>query len=250
LLFKCFAGCDASLIMRAFAASDALAFTRAPENHGRNRPAPPMRGLIREIWNAGLPTSGTRAATYLETRSLFAAPASLRFNARTPLGRGSAVRFRPAMIAALDEGGTLVAIHRTFLDARGSALAPDLPEPRRMLGRPLGGAVKLGQPTHCLGLAEGIETALAAMQLLEIPVWAALGAERMHTVVIPDEVSELLLLPDNDRAGQAGAARAARAHRRDGRSVERILPPRPYNDWNDVLRAGGEGERSLWRAVA
>jgi hypothetical protein len=47
-----------------------------------------------------------------------------------------------------------------------------------------------------LGLAEGIETALSAMQLTGVPVWASLGGARLHRVELPPEVKEVHVFLD------------------------------------------------------
>ena len=60
------------------------------------------------------------------------------------------------------------------------------------MGRPLAGAVQLYRPGNCLGIAEGIETAESAALLLGIPVWAALGSERLARIAIPDFVERLI----------------------------------------------------------
>lgn len=99
----------------------------------------------------------------------------------------------------------------------------------------------LAPATDTLGLAEGIETALSAILLLDIPVWATLGNERLAHIAIPDSVTRLILLPDNDRGGRIGAAKAAEAYVMPGRTIETLWPPHGFNDWNDALRAEGKG---------
>jgi hypothetical protein len=59
------------------------------------------------------------------------------------------------------------------------------------LGVARGGAVRIGGVGHTIGIAEGIETALAVRQLVNeqtgitFPVWAALSANGMQSVEIP-----------------------------------------------------------------
>jgi hypothetical protein len=119
-----------------------------------------------------------------------------------------------------------------------------------MLGRPGQGAVMLAPATDTLGLAEGIETALSAILLLGIPVWATLGNERLPHIAIPDTVTCLILLPDNDRGGRVGAAKAAEAHAMPGRTIETLWPPQGLNEWNDFLRAEGKGVGDWLRQAA
>ncbi|CCW16725.1 hypothetical protein EBBID32_10630 [Sphingobium indicum BiD32] len=119
-----------------------------------------------------------------------------------------------------------------------------------MLGRPGQGAVILAPANDTLGLAEGIETALSAILLLDIPVWATLGNERLAHIAIPDTVTRLILLPDNDRGGRIGAAKATDAYAMPGRTIEVLWPPQGFNDWNDALRAGGKGVGDWMRQAA
>jgi hypothetical protein len=170
-------------------------------------------------------------------------PAGLRFNDRTPLGKKAAAIFRPALIAAVTDDSGLLAIQRTFLDGRGRR-ARDLGKPRWMLGGPGAGAVRLAAPTDTLGLAEGVETAMFAMILLGIPVWATLGSERFPHIAIPQSVTRLLLLPDNDAAGHLAVPIAMEAHAMPGRRIDTDWPWHGLNDWNDTLRmerGGGSG---------
>ncbi|MDE8652310.1 DUF7146 domain-containing protein [Novosphingobium album (ex Liu et al. 2023)] len=253
LLFKCFAGCDNRDVLRAIAKIDEWALQKCPEVHAHHTvPAEPSwrRARVRDLWDRSLPLPGTLAAAYLRRRGLVILPPALRFCGRTPLGRGRDAVFRPAMNAAIHEGHELVAVQRTFFEIDHPRRARDLGNPRRMLGRPRGGAVMLAPVGTILGLAEGIETAVSAMVLLDIPVWATLGSERLARIVIPVSVTHLILLPDNDNAGRIGAAKALEAYAMPGRTIELIWPPAGCKDWNDALRSGEEGVGSIWRQVA
>lgn len=244
LLFKCFAGCATIDVIRAIRRLDGTIYLG-----GEGAAFSPEPGLSPEwlqrrvvaLWDSAVPIAGTPAERYLLRRAIPILPSALRFHPRTPLGRGRRAVFRPAMLAAVHEHGRLVALQRTFLDIEEPRRARDLVNPRRMLGRPGRGAVILAPATETLGLAEGVETALSAMVLLDIPVWATLGNERLAHVAIPDTVTRLILLADNDRGGRTGAAKAAEAHASPGRTIETLWPPQGLNDWNDRLRPGGEG---------
>ena len=93
--------------------------------------------------------------------------------------------------------------------------------------------MRLAKAGRVLGLAEGVETALSAMQLTGIPTWASLGASRMHRVLVPDLVGELQVFADNDMPGRAAAERTAYEHRH--RRVVLRFPPDGCKDWNDWL---------------
>ena len=97
--------------------------------------------------------------------------------------------------------------------------------------------------THrVLGLAEGIETALAASVTHGFPVWAVLGNERFGMIDLPRHVERLVLLADNDAGGTRAAKLANDGLQRDRLTIETLWPPTQHNDWADVLMAGrGEG---------
>ena len=49
-----------------------------------------------------------------------------------------------------------------------------------------------------LGIAEGVETALAASIMFNVPVWAALNANRLKVWEPAEGVSEVVVFGDND----------------------------------------------------
>ena len=129
-----------------------------------------------------------------------------------------------------------IAVQVTQLDPGGERKAQVL-VPRRTYGALGDGAVRLAAAGDVLGLAEGVESALSAMQLSGIPTWACLGASRMHRVAVPESVRELHLFMDNDGPGRDAGERTALAHRH--RRVVLRSPPDHLNDWNDFLCAKG-----------
>ncbi len=243
LLFKCFAGCDRRDVIRAILRIDEKALRKIEARGSACGWGPELlwrRRLALNLWQQSKQLSGTPGEIYLRRRSLTILPSALRYNRRVALGGGKNVTFRPAMITAVHDLGRFVAVQRTFFDLDEPRRARDLPNPRRMLGRPGRGAVMLAPADNRLGLAEGVETAMSAMMLFDIPVWATLGSERLHRIAIPDSVTHLTLFPDNDLAGEIGAANAERAYAVPGRQIDTEWPPFGYKDWNDVLRQGGK----------
>ena len=131
--------------------------SRRRTNHSRT---------ARALWAGARGISGTAGERYLLGRSLSDSCRDLRFHPNTPLGRGTDVVFRPALLAAVSNDAGVIAVQRIFLDPARPTLAPDVDPPRRMLGRPLDGAVRLAAAGETLGLAEGVETALSASAML------------------------------------------------------------------------------------
>jgi putative DNA primase/helicase len=105
------------------------------------------------------------------------------------------------------------------------------------------GAVRLTQPLNGeLGIAEGVESALSATQLFQIPCWASLGSKRLDHIAIPPGIRTVHLFIDHDQAGLAALARATRAYSSAGYQVRQWIPPAVGQDWNDYLRELGDAE--------
>lgn len=177
------------------------------------------------------------AAQYLAQRGLLPASDQLRYLARTPLGPRGAVQFLPAMLAAVTSDIGIIAVHRTFLNVESGKLAA-FDRPKRALGSLGFGSVRLAPPVQGrLGLAEGIESALSAMQLFGIPCWATLGNERFGLVAIPESVGELHLFIDNDAGGALAEQRALKAYAAPHRVIHSRAPASSGFDWNDELKS-------------
>lgn len=248
LLFKCFAGCTITEILQAlrrerlqtpFGAVADAAMQRQPQ-HGTR--------VAARLWKEARPINSTPARRYLQRRGITLVSPALRYHPATPLGAGGAVRFLPALIAAVTQDDVFCGIQRNFLQPNGRPAL--FKKSKRSLGSLGQGAVELASATHVLGLAEGIENAFSASILLGIPVWASLGAERFDKVAIPAHVTCLVLLADNDAAGRRAVARARAKFGIPGRNVVILWPPAGMGDWNDTLRAGGKVEWKGTRLAA
>jgi putative DNA primase/helicase len=144
--------------------------------------------------------------------------------------------YTPAMIALVEhvDNGP-VAVHRTFLRADGSGKA-DLDPNKMTLGPSKGAAVQLAKPRDgVLGVAEGIESALSYMQVTAVPTWAALSAVGIRNLILPPEVSEIIIAADPDPVGLMAARAAARRWLDEGRRVSIARPPLGL-DFNDLVR--------------
>jgi hypothetical protein len=235
LLLHCFAGCDASDVLRALEAGKLLDPAALPAE-----PAPAQgdishRSAALRIWDEARSIDGTPAFAYLQSRGLAPRSPELRFHPRAPHGAQPLTRYRPALVAAVRDDSGLVAIHRSFIERRAPGRAWSVE--RSGLGRFGCGAVCLGGIAPKLGLAEGIETALSATALFGIPCWATLGTERFARVALPAMVAELVLFLDHDSGGRRAELLARRAFAHLSR-IHVCRPERSGDDWNDVLRAG------------
>jgi putative DNA primase/helicase len=107
--------------------------------------------------------------------------------------------------------------------------------------------VHLFEPTEDLGIAEGIETAIAARELIGLPTWATISSTIMASFVPPAGVRRITIFADHDTnfAGQLAAFTLAhRLYRLDpGLAVEVKIPPEPDSDWLDVLNGAGARQR-------
>ena len=208
---------------------------RQPMAAGDNRKA------LSALWNASKPVQpGDLVDRYLASRNLdeLVYPKTLRFAEKLRDGEGG---IRPCMIALVGRYGQpkLDTIHRTFLRPDGLGKA-EMANPRKLMpGKvPDGASVMLSEWTESgtLGIAEGIETAMAASDLFDIPVWAAISSSMMKKWLPPPGCEEIVIFGDNDKkyGGQAAAYHLAQRLAARNLPVEQVLiPEQPGEDWAD-----------------
>ena len=226
-LLTCFGPCDRADVGRAL---DALGF---PDDRERPVPVDPELLAWRKAeaiklaqweWKT-LHRDDELVRLYLRRHrriTLPTIPACLK-----PVGNGIA-----SCVQELD--GTITAVHTKLPGRKG------LVGGGHWLGS---GAVQLAPPIDGkLGLAEGVETALAATELTGVPCWATLGAKRLHQIAIPAGVREVVIFADNDKSGLAARQRSRRATPTTMIYDVRIWrPPERHKDWNDTLKEIREG---------
>jgi putative DNA primase/helicase len=195
------------------------------------------------IWREAVDPRGTIVAQYLAGRGLGlpdgAASEAIRFHGNCPFGETRA----PAMVALVRDIVTdrPLAIHRTALNADGSKATVD-GKSKLALGRVAGGAVKLTPDaaiTLCLGIAEGIETALSMREIAEFggsPVWSVLNCGGMSNFPVLTGIETLWLGVDCDPAGLKASSAAAARWRGAGREAILIRPLSDGADINDLTR--------------
>lgn len=226
---------------------------------GQARPEPPSSApgkptpsnspdAARRLFAAALPIGGTLAQTYLRERGITASLDqlwSLRFHPACYYRETDEREPKtwPALLAAItDPTGTVMAVHRVWLDRDGRSKAP-VADPRRSLGSQLGGGVRLGLIGEVLAVGEGIETMLSLRTALPaMPVLAGLSANHLAGLELPEGLRRVYVARDNDPEGRRADARLRVRQR--GRTIEfRTLLP-AYADFNvDLQRLGPEGLR-------
>jgi len=238
-----------------------------------SRPPPPMRPRVdpavayrrlKEVWQASTPIAGSPAEKYLAARGIWPEniPVGLRAHPGLPYVHGKERTFYgkfPCLLAPIRNlDNALVSIHRIFLTPEGKK-AP-VPDPKKMMSQYLelsGSAIQLFKPTgDTLGLAEGIETALAAHAISRMPTWACVSAVLMEQVEVPKYIKKVVIWGDLDASNRGIEASTVLAERLEakGIQVQVYLPNCPIPegekgvDWLDVLLSQGvNGFPAQWR---
>ena len=225
ILVTCFAGCDRLDVLREL--------RRVHRRGGFPQPCRPVSSKPttgEHIWHQAHEIPGTLGERYLLRRSMLPAPPDVRFHPRCPYLPRPRTIYQPALIVAVREIRTLVAIQRIFLDPITANHVRKI-----MLGTPRSGAWCGRGLASTLAIAEGFETAEAFTRIHSIPCWASLGARRLDQLAIPQTVETLLIAEDNDVEGRRAAAAAQARYARPGLTIERAPPPRKYKDWAETL---------------
>jgi hypothetical protein len=190
------------------------------------------------IWKVTKPLSGSPGADYLELRHCVLPPADgdLRFHPH--LYCPETKTDLPALVAKVTtvEGNRAIGIHRVWFKPG---------EPKAVKKMRLGGSGEVvcirlwpdDTVTMALGIAEGIETALAAGGMFK-PMWATIDAGQMAKFPILTGIESLTIFADYDKAGLDAARTTWRRYRHAGINANLLRPQRVGEDVNDmVIRA-------------
>lgn len=195
-----------------------------PETKPRPRMHPDKaRSLCIELWRESKPIrDGDDAMEYLLSRGLEPPYGQqLRFHPKVPVKNHPTKTRLPAMLARVsDNAGHGVNIHRTYLtdgqkaDYCYSDTGEQAPAKKMMPGAiPQDAAIRLFPHEGILGVAEGIETALAVHRDTGIPCWSLINSTHMAKWVWPKGIKELHIFADADKKFGGQAAAFALAHR-------------------------------------
>lgn len=242
---QCGAGNGLDLLMKLKSWDFVTAAREVDSVVGNAQPDPPKRQiddatrvrLMNNLWQGASPLApGDFAHSYLASRATLSPtmPSCLRSSEQCPAPDGI---YRPALLALIQgPDGEPANIHRTFLGPNGKA---DMKNPRALMPGiiPSGAAIRLFRLTsETLGIAEGIETALAAAHRFQMPVWSAINATMLAKWSPPPEVREVWVFGDNDPKFGGQAAAFTLAHHLAGRMGLRVhvrVPDQCGRDWAD-----------------
>jgi putative DNA primase/helicase len=197
---------------------------------------------LSSIWGRAQKLTGSDPASwYLKRRGIWAdePPASLRWLPKFSYVHDDKSKTEHPVMMSLFVGPDRAAhtIQYTYLDQSGRKA--DVPKPRKLAPAkiPAGGAVRLAPSAETMGIAEGVETALAASKLFGIPVWSALSAGGLIKWQPPPTARHIIVFGDNDHTATGQAAAWSLAHRLivEGLTAEVRIPETANTDWNDVL---------------
>lgn len=226
-------------LFKKLAVGDPLAIEPQPKT-GNNAIVDAHEGAL-AVWNEAAPAQGTIVEKYLAGRGCnltadIVAADALRFHPLCPFGADRL----PAMIAVMRNVITSKpqGIHRTALndDGSGKREMPVGVQPKSMLGPAKGAAAMLQPAPPCLGIAEGIETALSAQKIFNMPVWAVMSAGGIAAFPELSGLTRLIICADHDKPGLDAARKCAKRHAKRGVDVQVRYPSEAYTDWNDYLR--------------
>ena len=211
---------------------------------------------IKMVWSNCKPIIGTKAEVYLRSRGikgdLTVFGRNLMFNPRLTTWVNDERKSFPGLIAVIRKNGVGLTLHRTFMAHNGKSKAP-IENPKMQMKAPesvVGGLIELDKPVEVdgmkiIGVCEGLETGLSIREATGCPMWVGVSDRLMEDMIIPKDVTHVLIWADLEPSG-AGTAAAARMKTRlefEGRHVEVIAPTqfgREKMDWNDVYVEFGQ----------
>jgi len=199
---------------------------------------------FREIFVSSVKAHKTNlVGRYLLNRGLNTVPDCLRLH--KGLREPDSGETFPCMIALVRmPDGTAATMHRTWIVEPGQK-AP-IEKPKKMMPvlngyRGLDGAAirlfEYSEELGVLGIAEGIETAIACHEIYAIPVWAAANSIQLTKWIPPKEMKQIVVFGDNDKnyTGQKAAYCLANKLVLQGVSVDVEIPDHPGDFLNELL---------------
>jgi len=206
-------------------------YSREPIN-----PRIDYQGRLLRYWKTLTQVKDTDVQAYLRGRGIYRIPLRAM---KSFIGNISEM-----VCVATNDLGQPIMLHQTFLNGDKKA---DIRVQKKMTrieqdrkDEPIYDsiAIRLFESQTCLGIAEGIETALSAHQLYECATWSVMNSGFMKKFVAPVGVEHLIIFADSDRngTGMAAAFHCGNRNILNKNDVARVTIRYPEKgDFNDVL---------------
>jgi len=236
----CGAGSGFDLLMKLHGWDFARAAAEVERVSGVCEPKParstnPLKRLRSIQARAG--ATGEAVSQYLMNRGLSTVAPGLMQGDVDYYESGEKIATYPSMLGkVVSVAGKPLTWHVTYLH-EGRKAPVDCPRKIMKAVESINGAaIRLYPLAAHIGIAEGIETAIAATELTGIPTWSVLNASGMTKFQFPESVERLTIFADHDSnyAGQSAAYALANRLAIKGVPVD-VRVPEETGDWLDVL---------------
>ncbi len=187
------------------------------------------------------------AGKYLLSRGLWLPESTNVLRYHPKLFDRTSRRKRPCLVAIIKRDGEAIGVHRIWPEYDG------LPKKKKLSQLPVGGTYNGGaveiMPIDgpVMGVAEGVETAMACCKLFNMPVWSTLSTSGMKSFVPPKQIQTLHIFGDSDIscAGHVAAYTLKGNLSKKAPWVNCMvhIPAKPGCDWLDIyfnLHGGDE----------
>ena len=216
------------------------------------KPKPDPRLLLKRIAREAIKLTGNDPVSrYLTHRGLSQVPQELFYHpGMAYFDNGRKVGDFPAMLALVeDSDGNRLTYHVTYLTPDGHKAT--VANPKKVMppvSTISGAAVRLFGCGPHIAVTEGIETAIAVHEATQLPVWAAISANGVEKLQIPEWAERVTIYADNDKSftgQQAAYALARRLAVSQGLRADVIVPDYPGQDFLDVWTVSMNTRRGI-----
>lgn len=250
MLAHCFAGCDYKDIVQALEQVAGGKIEVTAKVQTMHAPRSWARKSVDKLWNESLPIlPQVPAGKYFRNRLGDDFDFSLVSKLKHRVGldyrndQGEVIANFPCIVSPVrNVAGELITLHRTYITVGGSKAPVNAPKkimPCEVPGSLKGASIQLEQANDLLAVAEGLETALAIRQKIQVPTWATVTALGMENLIVPLSVKEIWIFADNDRgktrAGEKAAHGLAKRLKYEGKRVKIFLPSQLGADFADLV---------------
>ncbi|MFP1132963.1 toprim domain-containing protein [Asticcacaulis sp. W401b] len=205
-------------------------------------PARTRRAL--DLWSLGHRIHNTPAEAYVRGERAIRRPiehiSSLRYLSDCPLAvyDEACRRTARALLSRIEtKDGSLCGIEITYLTASGCRNT-NIRTSRKIVGTvPSGAMVALDPIAEHMVVGEGVMTVLSASEHLQLPGQALLSVTNLTRYIPPPAVRHLTIAADRGPVGEGGARSLLERLKLTLNSVEIVLPPAPYDDFNSWAQA-------------